>query len=44
MQGARQVAHDVADAADFAARQCAVFRRNKENVSGVDGGLPRFSA
>ena len=44
MQRSRQVAHDVADAADFAARQRAVFRSNKKNVSGGYDGVPRINA
>ncbi len=44
VQGARQVADDVADAADLAARQRAVFRSDKQDVLGSDNGLPQINA
>jgi hypothetical protein len=44
MQCARQVAHDVADTADFAAWQCAVLCGNKKDLPGSDNGLPQLNA
>jgi len=43
-QRARQVANDVADAADLAARQRAVLRSDNYNVPGIDDEPPRLSA
>jgi hypothetical protein len=40
MQRTWQVAHDVADAADLAARQRPVFGRKEDDVSLADRGAP----
>ena len=39
-QCGRQVTHDIADAADFTTRDCAIFCGNEEDVPGVDNGVP----
>ena len=44
VQSARQVADDVADAADLATGQRAVLRGNEKDVLGSDSGLPQVNA
>jgi hypothetical protein len=39
-QRGRQITHDIADAADFTTRDCAIFCGNEEDVPGVDNGVP----
>jgi hypothetical protein len=44
IQRARQIADDVADAADLATGQRAVLRGNEQDVLGSDSGLPQVNA
>jgi hypothetical protein len=37
-QGGWQITHDIADAADFAARDCAIFSGYEKDMPGVDDG------